>query len=129
MTMAISTVISTVVFDGQVHGLVGAAHPGAVYLARRSGGSPVRVVLHDSRTEGNKSFQDIVEVSIEVPPEAEVGGCRGRAKAAAWHRPRLRARDRDAGRDGELEDGPVDAYLLQFWPACVETRRHPARRQ
>ena len=37
-------------FMGQDNGLVGAAHPDGVYLslARRAGGSPVRIVLVDT---------------------------------------------------------------------------------
>ena len=32
-------------------------------------------------------------------------------------RVRVNARGRDAGRDGEFEDEPVDWYLVELWPA------------
>lgn len=61
-------------FDGQENGLVGAGDPRGVYvnLARRSGGSPVKIVLRDVEPDDDASFQDVVEVSIVVPPSAEV---------------------------------------------------------
>jgi hypothetical protein len=114
------------VFDGQVNGLVGAAHPSGVYvnLARRSGGSPVRIVLHDSTPAEDASYQDVVEVSVVVPPDAEVGWMSWAGEGSGLldlppgsYRLRVSARDRDAGREGEFEEGTVDAYLLELWPA------------
>ncbi len=112
-------------FAGQVNGLVGAAHPGGVYLhfARRSGGSPVRIVLCTADPgPAEASWEDVVEVSVEVGADAgwsswfgESGGLEG--IAAGSYRLRVSERGRDAGRDGEFADEPVDAYLLQFWPA------------
>ncbi len=32
----------------------------------------------------------------------------------------MSARGRDAGRDGEFEEGVVDTYLLEFWPAAIK---------
>lgn len=117
-------------FDGQLNGLVGAAHSGSVYLnlARRSGGSPVRVVLRDSRPEQDRSYQDIVEVSIEIPPAATVHWASWAGESggvftgipAGMYRLRVSARDRDVGREGEWAEGPVDAYLLELWLAPVE---------
>lgn len=117
-------------FDGQVNGLVGAADPGGVYvnLARRSGGSPVRIVLLDLPAQDDPTYQDVVEVSMEITAgpvvrwtswAAESGGVLAEVLAGAY-RLRVSGRDRDAGRDGEFADGPVDAYLLQIWPAVVE---------
>jgi hypothetical protein len=117
-------------FDGQLNGLVGAAHAGSVYvnLARRSGGSPVRIVLRNSRPADDESYQDVVEVSIQIPTNTVV-------QWASWayeshgtladllpgaYRLRVSARDRDAGRDGEFAEGSVDAYLLELWPAPPE---------
>jgi hypothetical protein len=118
------------VFDGQVNGLVGAAHPGGVYLnlARRSGGSPMRIVLCDSPPEDDPSYQDVVEVSVEIPPGADVrwmswagesGGVL-RDVAAGAYRLRVSALDRDFGTEREFEVGAVDAYLLQLWPGPPE---------
>ena len=61
-------------FAGQVNGLVGAADPAGVYLkfARRSGGSPVEIILCDCAPDADDSFQDIVEVSIKIPNGAVV---------------------------------------------------------
>jgi hypothetical protein len=118
-------------FAGQVNGLVGGAHHGGVYihLARRSGGSPVRIVLADSGpNEPDDSWEDVVEVSIEVSPgeqvrwqswAGETGGALEGIRPGTY-RLRVSARDRDAGHDGEFADGPVDAYLLQLWPAPSE---------
>lgn len=115
-------------FAGQVNGLVGAAHPGGTYMhfARRSGGSPGRIVLA-SEPPGppEEPWEDVVEVSIEVPSGSEVrwaswAGESGGALedlASGSYRLRVSARGRDAGRVGEFADGPVDAYLLQLWPA------------
>ena len=118
------------VFHGQVNGLVGAAHPGGVYLhfARRSGGSPVQIVMLDAPPANNPSYQDVVEVSIVIPPGAVVGWTSWAGESSGSlpdlvpgaYRLRVDARDRDAGRDGEFADGPVDAYLLQLWPAPIE---------
>ena len=114
-------------FAGQVNGLVGAADPGGVYvnLARRSGGSPVKIMLRDSEPEDDASCQDVVEVSIEIPPGAEVGWMSWAGESggvldevpSGSYRLRVSGRDRDAGSAGEFEDGPVDFYLLELWPA------------
>ncbi|MFF0343492.1 hypothetical protein [Kribbella sp. NPDC004875] len=114
-------------FAGQVNGLVGAARANGVYLhfGRRSGGSPVRIVLIDEAPgESGSSWEDVVEVSIDVPSGTQVrwvswhgdGGVLD-GVGAGEYRLRVSARGRDAGHDGEFADGPVDAYLLQLWPA------------
>lgn len=118
------------VFDGQVNGLVGAADDGGVYvnLARRSGGSPVKITLLDGEPVDDPSYQDVVEVSVQIPPGSRVGWMSWAGEsggtladvAPGAYRLRVSARDRDAGRDGEFADGPVDAYLLQLWPAPIE---------
>jgi hypothetical protein len=118
-------------FAGQVNGLVGAAHAGGVYLhfGRRSGGSPVQIVLTEAVPDGpDESWEDVVEVSIDVPSGADIGfvswagetGGELNGIPAGSYRLRVSARGRDAGRNGEFEDGPVDAYLLQLWPAQSE---------
>jgi hypothetical protein len=114
-------------FAGQSNGLVGAASGQGLYLnlARRSGGSPVRIVLHDDApAPASEQWEDIVEVSFTVPPgtrprwstwAGEDGG--PLALAPGTYRLRTSARGRDAGRDGEFADGAVDFYLLEIWPA------------
>jgi len=117
-------------FRGQVNGLVGAGHPNRVYvnLARRSGGSPVRVVLHDAEPElPGPEFDDVVEVSTTVPDDAEPGwqswaGESGGDLAgieAGTYRLRVSARGRDAGAADEFAEAPVDEYLIELWPAST----------
>jgi len=117
------------VFAGQVNGLVGAAHPGGVYLnLAHRGGAPMRIVLCDSPPDDEPSYQDVVEVSVEIPPAADVrwmswaGENEGVLSdlAAGAYRLRVSARDRDSGWDPNSVEAAVNAYLLQFWPAPVE---------
>lgn len=112
-------------FDGQTNGLVGAADPDDLYinLARRSGGSPVRIILRDSEPRDEAAYQDVIEVSVEIPPGATVQWMSWAYEShgvldglpAGVYRVRVSARDRDAGRNGELAPGPVDAYLIELW--------------
>jgi hypothetical protein len=114
------------VFDGQVNGLVGAAHPGGVYvnLAQRWGGSPMRIVLCDSPPDDEPSYQDVVEVSVEIPPAADIRWMSWAAEnqgvlsgvAAGAYRLRVSARDRDLRLEHEFGGEMVNAYLLQLWP-------------
>lgn len=61
-------------FAGQVNGLVGATDRNDLYLnlARRSGGSPVKIVLTDEAPDVDTSWEDIVEVSTSIPPGSRV---------------------------------------------------------
>ncbi|TCC39738.1 hypothetical protein [Kribbella sindirgiensis] len=117
-------------FAGQVNGLVGAAHGDGVYMhfGRRSGGSPVRIVLADvAPGVPEESWEDVVEVSIDVRSEdvgwtswgGESGGDLD-GVAAGSYRLRVSARGRDIARDREFADGLFDAYLLELWPAPAE---------
>ena len=124
-------------FRDQVNGVVGAAHPSGVYLnlARRSGGSRVRIVLLDaappSRPDG---YADVVEVSTAVPPGADprwaswAGETSGplAGLAAGSYRLRVSAKGRDAGADGEFAEGVVDEYLLELWPAATAPDEIPS---
>lgn len=115
-------------FRGQTNGLVGASsgEGGYINLARRSGGSHVRIALTDSDPPLPESdYGDVVEVSVQVPVEAVVwwsswaGQSSGALDgiAAGSYRVRVSATGRDAGRAGEFADGVVDEYRIDLWPA------------
>lgn len=112
-------------FAEHVNGLAGAASGDGLYLnlARRSGGSSVRIELLDGEPAVADGWEDIVEVSIVVP-DAPVrwetwGGESGGdlTLPAGTYRVRVHAHGRDAGRGGELAERIVDRYLLKIWPA------------
>jgi hypothetical protein len=116
-------------FDGQVNGLAGAASGEGLYLilARRSGGSPVQIVLHDSEPPLLEDWEDVVEVSILLPAAAEPTWSTWAGETSdslpiphGTYRVRVNARGRDAGRDGEFADEPVDWYLIELWPAPTQ---------
>ena len=118
-------------FDNQVNGLAGAGSGQGLYinLARRSGGSPVRIVLLQDAPAASEAdvWEDVVEVSIEIPHDAEPIWCTWAGETGGpldippgSYRVRVSARGRDAGDDGEFADGPVDFYLLEIWPAPPE---------
>ena len=107
-------------FRGQMNGLVGAADPNGIYMnfARRSGGSPVKAVLREGQPETDESFQDIVEVSLTVPPHAEVQWMSWAAETSGTldlpdgsYRLRVSARDRDEGAAGEFSDRLVSTRI------------------
>ena len=115
-------------FAGQVNGLVGASDPDGVYinLARRSGGSPVSIVLMDAPPVDNEaSWEDVVEVSFILPEGQEMRwitwageswGALGTIPPGSY-RLRVSAKGRDQGHADEFSEHSVDAYLLQMWPA------------
>lgn len=115
-------------FHGQTNGIVGAASGDGVYinLARRSGGSRVRIALTEAEPPlPDDDFGDVVEVSVEVPAGAAVrwsswaGESSGLLDGieAGTYRVRVSARGRDEGRDGEFADEVVDEYFVELWPA------------
>ena len=113
-------------FAGQQNGWVAAAVPDVahVVLARRSGGSSVRVELGTDEPVLESSWEDVVEVTIVIADGASVrwaawGGMDGAPLAipGGTYRLRVNARGRDAGSAGEFEPEVVDFYLLQLWPA------------
>jgi len=115
-------------FAGQVNGLVGASDPGGVFvnLARRSGGSSVRIILLDEPpVDDDASWEDVVEVSFILPPGHAMewlswaGESRGPLNGVppGSYRLRVSARGRDQGHAGEFSEGLVDFYLLELWPA------------
>jgi hypothetical protein len=115
-------------FAGQVNGLVGASDSDGVYinLARRSGGSPVQIVLNDAPPMGDDvPWEDVVEVSFTLPGghkirwsswAGESGGALDGIPPGSY-RLRVSANGRDQGRVGEFSERPVDSYLIQLWPA------------
>jgi len=118
-------------FRGQDNGLVAAADPGGVYLnlARRSGGSHVRIVVVDTALgKPGPSWEDVVDVSITVPEAGKVRWCSWAGEnvgaidglGAGTYRMRVSARGRDAGHAGEFAEEPVDFYLAQLWLALEE---------
>lgn len=117
-------------FEGQDNGLVGAADANGVYLnlARRSGGSEVRIELVGQAPDPHlETWEDVVEVSVTIPDGADPRWSSWAGEdwgtlliPAGTYRLRVSACGRDAGRDGEFREGVVDTYLLQFWPAPIE---------
>ena len=118
-------------FAGQANGLVGAATSGGLYinLARRSGGSSVRIDLLEAPppSTANGEWEDVVEVSTVVPADAGpqwstwAGEDSGPLNLPpGTYRVRISARGRDAGANDEFADGVVDHYLLEFWESPAE---------
>ncbi|PTT62358.1 hypothetical protein [Arthrobacter sp. HMWF013] len=117
-------------YQGQVNGLVGASnqHGLHVNLARRSGGSPVRIVLLDAPPGSDDGqWEDVVEASIAIPERRAVmwstwaGENTGPVDLPRGsYRLRVSAKGRDEGHAGEFAEDTVDDYLLQIWPAQWE---------
>lgn len=116
-------------FAGQVNGLAGASSGTGLYLSlgRRSGGSPVLMVLLDGELGPPAAeWEDVVEVSVTIPPGVEVGWCMWATESygplglpAGSYRVRVNATGRDVGFANELASGAVDRYLVEFWPATA----------
>lgn len=117
-------------FAGQVNGWVGAADPSGVYLclARRSGGSRIRIVLEDVEPAfPSPEYDDVVEVSTVVPEGAEPGWLSWAGESggdlalpSGSYRIRVSANGRDAGAADEFSDEILDSYLVQLWPAAAQ---------
>jgi hypothetical protein len=124
-------------FNGQVNGLVGAASGDGLYvcLSRWGGGSGVRIVLlPDVASLDAGEWEDVVEVSVAIPPDAEPMWCSWAGEDSGpldlppgSYRVRVSACGRDAVRgEGEFAEGvcrPVPAGVL----ACANASRrdHP----
>jgi hypothetical protein len=116
-------------FMGQENGWVAAAIPDVVHvvMARRSGGSSVRIESFNEEPPLDPSWEDCVEVSFTVPEGVAVrwvtfaGEDGGKLHiAAGGYRLRVSARGRDKGHEGEFDPDVVDYYLLQLWPSSIE---------
>ncbi|GAB3624000.1 hypothetical protein GCM10027418_20840 [Mariniluteicoccus endophyticus] len=114
-------------FAGQVNGLVGAANPHGMYvnLARRSGGSGVRIVLHDVAPAVDAEAEDVVEVSVVVAgePHWETWGGMGGGELElpdGSYRVRVGATGRDEGAADEFAEEVLDRYVIDLWPADPE---------
>ncbi|MGN6220580.1 MAG: hypothetical protein ACTHNQ_13845 [Microbacterium sp.] len=110
-------------FADQDNGWVGAAATGVVHvvLARRPGGSLIRVEIHDEEPPVG-DWEDVVEVSFVardvVRWEAWAGEPNGvLGVQAGSYRVRVSASGRHAGHTGEFADEVVDRYLIELWPA------------
>lgn len=115
-------------FAGQVNGLVGAANPQGMYvnLARRSGGSHLQLVLHHAEPPPPPSeWEDVVEVSVQIPDGAEVRWVSWAAESSGEidglsggsYRARISARGRDSAAANEFADTVLDHYRVELWPA------------
>lgn len=114
-------------FAGQTNGLVGAADPDGIYvsLARRSGGSQVRIELHPDAPANDSHWEDVVEVSTTVPSDGQIhwmswaGESRGDLSSLppGDYRVRVSAHGRDQAAADEFADEVLDTYLVQLWPA------------
>jgi hypothetical protein len=113
-------------FKDQRNGFVGAGDPDNVLivLARRSGGSAVRIVLDTSEPSSSHEWEDVVEASFKLPAgrsmrwrswAGESGG--PLLVPAGQYRLRVSAIGRDAGAQNEFADEVVDRYLIEMWPA------------
>lgn len=109
-------------FAGQVNGWVGAGVPGVVHivLARRSGGSEVRIERWEEEPPLD-DWEDVVEVSTVFRPNSPIGWETWAGESAGSlpipsgsYRVRVSAEGRDAGTNGEFTDGVVDRYLIQL---------------
>ncbi|WP_456698347.1 hypothetical protein [Aeromicrobium sp. P5_D10] len=117
-------------FANQVNGLVGAGDPDGVYLnlARRSGGSRVRITLVDGVPSGpDDQWEDVVEVSLTIPAGSGVGWASWAGETTGSldvspgsYRLRVSARGRDVGAQDEFADRVVDHYLLELWQSPPE---------
>jgi hypothetical protein len=113
-------------FADQINGWVGAGVPGVIHvvMARRSGGSGIRIELWENEPPpGN--WEDVVEVSATFQPGEPIGWQTWAGDSAGTilipprsYRVRVSAHGRDAGRGDEFADGVVDRYVMQFWPAA-----------
>ncbi|MHA7175897.1 hypothetical protein ACX80D_04525 [Arthrobacter sp. Sr24] len=118
-------------FTGHLNGLVGVSDSSGIYIhfGRRSGGSPVRIILREGPpTSIDPEWEDVVEVSFVLPDGHEMqwaswaGMNWGKLDgvASGSYRMRVSAMGRDQGRDDEFSEQLLDSYLIELWSASVE---------
>lgn len=113
---------------GQDNGLCGAGAPGALGMTTglHTGAVPVRVEAFDAAPPVDDVWEEVVEVSYAAPDRACVlsafdEGHELLLPQAGDLRARWCARGMDAAREADtrsVDDPPLDAYLLQLWPAA-----------
>lgn len=115
-------------FADQANGWVAAAVAGVVHvvLARWGGGSGIRIETLDAAPAPTDA-EDVVEVGVVATNGTMTWESWGAEEVGAFSLPagsyrlRVSAWGRDAGAADEFADGVVDRYLLQFWPAPLES--------
>jgi hypothetical protein len=114
-------------YRGQANGLCGAAIPGLLSLVTglHTGEVGFTVELHGAEPSLDDAWEEIVEVSFTAAKKKM--GLHGFQSQYEFRLPkgdyrvRYCARGMDEGRDEDTlgDGGPVDFYLLQFWPGTV----------
>jgi hypothetical protein len=114
-------------FRGQTNGLCGAALPGTLFLLTGLHTGPVSFTLEllDAPPALDDSWEDIVEVSfLPTTPSVALTEWGGEHRcsiplAPITYRVRYCARNMDRGKEVDtlVDEDPVDAYALFFWPA------------
>jgi hypothetical protein len=120
-------------FAGQTNGLCGARCAGELFFVTglHSGTVPVAVEAHEGEPDLDGGWEDVVEVSFTAASFVQLSAWGG---AAAHHldlspgsyRVRYCACGMDAGRFADTrmdDDGDLDRYLVQFWPAPAAADR------
>jgi hypothetical protein len=115
-------------FRGQTNGLLGAAHPGELFLVTglHTGHVGFGVEVADAEPRVDETWEECVEVSFEPQGDTRVVDWDGTDVCSIPlepqpYRVRYHARGMDAAseQDTILENEPtIDAYLLSFWPAA-----------
>jgi hypothetical protein len=112
-------------------GLIGVIGNGAVLGTAQHTGYVLLTVTIDEQDPGPAvaEFEDVVEVSMTTEDERFVISCWGGGEShdlsplpagGATYRLRYHMRGADAARGGgsrQIDDPPLDEYLLQVWPA------------
>ncbi|MCK2242006.1 MULTISPECIES: hypothetical protein [unclassified Crossiella] len=111
-------------FRGQSNGLLGAARPELLFLitGRHTGEVGLTIELHEQEPPLGEDWPDVVEASCQLTGDDPVLSEWGERWYAldlppGEYRIRYCAQGMDAANDAITEDGVVDRYLLQLWPA------------
>lgn len=117
-------------YGRQTNGLLGVSDSRGfhVWLARRSGGSPIRIERLVNEPELDDAWEDVVEGSIEVPRTptgvtwlSDLGMRSGPLDIPpGCYRVRVSATGRDRAEGHEFDEEVLDRYLIQLWPEPVK---------